>query len=795
MSLQPLRCFFPKIFSAYLHCSIHLSRVNRTVNLFNVYIFTILFLSTQSTAHSISIKGKIVDATTQLPVSAAQIMLRETGETKKSDERGYFQFQIKNNGSYTISISHFAFATIERIITIDFNANDTIEIALQSKIFQSDGIIVQSTRLQTTQETTPFPASILSSNELVRKNSMTISDVLGNSPGLSIVRDGAWETAISIRGMSRSNIVMLIDNSRIETANDIAGALSLFNSYDLEKVETIRSSGAALYGSGAIGGIVHLMSKHASFSDEFQMNSQLNSDYSSVNNYQSQHIAIEGSSEQFASRFSGGFRNADNTMTPAGEISNSQFTDFTLNGSIGLKMFENQTLNLSYQRSQAENTGISGGSPISSTARATYKIAKRELFSMEYQIPNITQNISSLSIRISQQNIVRNVEIKQTPMLTLTPHAIHATTSGQIESNISFFENNFLVIGADIWQRSLESKREKINSANSTVTGERPIPESQFFSTGLYGQHEWIIIPEKTTLIIGARYDWISIGNEETRNPEYIITNGMLNSSPTNQIILWKKGSTQNESWSGNAGIQYSLRENINLSFLASTAFRSPSLEERFQYLTLGDGIHVGNPDLKPERSIGVNAGLFWHTTESNIRIDFFLNTLTNLVTDMPGTFEGSGAFVKQNISKARLYGYEISGNQMFTSWSEVNFSLSYVRGEDTFNHGNLPLISPLHGNIELTIREQKIGSVSISASVSAPQYYTGFGEKQSSGYSLFDIDAASVPITINQFSIIIRGGIQNIFNTDYRNHLSTIRGNVTSEPERNFFLSLTVLV
>lgn len=795
MSLQSLRCYFAKIFPAYLQCSIHPSRVNINVNLFNVYIFTIFILSTISAAQSISVKGKIVDASTHLPVSAAEILLRETGETRKSDEQGYFQFQIDQNRSYTVSFKHFAYISSTHTITNDLTANDTIIIPLQSKIFQSDGIIVHSTRIRTDQDKNPFPVTIQTSNDLIQKNAVTISDALGNSPGLSVVRDGAWETAISIRGMSRSNIVMLVDNSRIETANDIAGALSLFNSHDLERVETIRSSGAALYGSGALGGIVHLMSKHAMFTDGFHYKSEFNSDYSSINNYQSQHIAIEGSSERFASRFSGGFRNADNTMTPAGEISNSQFCDFTFNGSIGLKMFDTHTLNLSYQRSQAENTGISGGSLFAATSKATYQLAKREIFGMEYQIPNISQSVSSISLRISQQNIVRNVEIIQTPTLTLTPHAIHATTSGQIESRMSIFENNFFVLGADIWQRSLVSKREKINSAAKTVTGERPIPKSKFFSAGLYGQNEWIIIPEKATLIIGARYDWISISNEETRNPEYVVTNGILNSSPANQIILWNDGTAQNKSWSGNAGIQYSLTDQIVFSFLTSTAFRSPSLEERFQYLPLGDGIHVGNPNLKPERSIGLNTGISWHTSEANLRTDFFLNTLTNLVADMPGTFEGSAAFVKQNISEARLYGYELSGEQLINSWSTLNFSLSYVRGEDTYNNVNLPQISPLHGNIEMTVQDQEIGSLSISAAASSPLNYTGLGEKRSSGYSLFDIDAASVPMTINQFSIILRGGIQNIFNAEYRNHLSTIRGTVTSEPGRNFFLSVAIKI
>ncbi len=773
----------------------HRKKKCATVQQYNVYIFYVFILISISSAQIVSINGYIIDANTNLPISRSIIQLNETGEKKSSDERGYFRFDVHTIGSYTFSVHHIAYKDTEQKIVSSNLFNDTIIFSLQPKIFQSDGIIVNSTRTVSDVNNTPFPLNIVSSEHLLQQNSTTISDALKNSAGLSIVRDGAWETAVSIRGMSRSNIVMLVDNSRIETANDIAGALSLFNVHDLERVETIRSSGAALYGTGALGGILHLISKRTLFTDEFQMNSNVNSEFSSVNNCTSQYLAVEGSSEQFAGRFSGGYRKADNTVTPAGILPNSQFTDFNVTGSLGIKTYERQSLHLSYQRSQAENTGISGGAPISALAKATYKLTRREFFGLDYTIPNISQTVSLLTVRISQQNISRNVEIVQTPSLTLTPHAIHLTTSAQVESKITATENNFLIIGAEVWQRTLESKREKINNANYTITGERPIPHSAFLSAGLYGQDEWYLVPNKVTMILGARYDWIHISNDETTNPEYVISNGVLNTIPTNQIILWKSGTVKNESWSGNIGIQCSLLSNLDVSFLASTAFRSPSLEERYQYLTLGDGIHVGNPDLKPEQSISMNAGLRWYTSGTNIRTDFFLNQLTNLVTDVPGTFEGNAAFIKQNISEARLYGYEITGEQLFTSWSTMNVTVSYVRGEDTHNNANLSQIAPLHGNVELLVRNQDVGRISMSLSISAPQEFLGTGEKRTSGYAVFDIDAVSVPWTFERFSITTRGGIQNVFNKEYRNHLSTIRGNITSEPGRNFFLSITVEV
>ena len=734
-----------------------------------------------------------MDAATSLPISHATVLLVETGEKKVSDAEGYFQFTISPGLPYSLTVHHIAFAAWSQNIAADSRPKDTAIVALQPKVYQSDDIVILSTRLSLEGVRTPFPALAMLPEDLVRHNNTTISDALRNVPGISLVRDGIWETSIYMRGMSQSNIVTMVDNARIETANDISGALSLFNVHDLERIETIRSSGAVLHGTGALGGIVHLLTKRAAFTDEQQLHGEFSSEISGVNNCASQYLAVEGSSEHFAVRLSGGYRNADNTATPSGVIPNSQFTDMNLNGSLELRTTDSQTLHLTYQRSQAENTGIPGGSPIAAFASATYTLMQRDLFGLEYTIPNITPIFSSLIVRISQQNIIRNVEIIQSPTLTLTPHAIHSTASAQIESKINVAENNFLVFGVEVWQRTLESKREKINTANNTITGERPLPHSRFLSAGLYGQHEWQFAQDNGSLVVGARYDRIRIGNDETVNPEYIITNGILNTLPQHQTLLWKNGTANNESWSVNAGIQYSIHPDLDLLLLASTAFRSPSLEERFQYLTLGDGIHVGNPDLSPEQCISINSGFRWHADNVNVRGDLFLNRLRDLVSDVPGIFEGSAAFIKRNISKARLYGYELTAEHPVTNHSALKYSLSYVRGEDTGNRKNLPQIPPLHGSIELTAHYQNAGSLSVTSTFSTAQTMTALGETRSSGYSVFDIDAVTRSFTFAHFSFTARGGIQNIFNKAYHNHLSTLRGFVTSEPGRNFFLSLSL--
>ncbi|MBN1397712.1 MAG: TonB-dependent receptor [Bacteroidetes bacterium] len=743
-----------------------------------------------------NLAGKVIDAATRHPISRALIVLMETGQQKNSDDNGRFIFDRLGPGRFSISVRHIAFAGIERTIILTPGMNDTIIIEMHPAIFPSDEVIIRSTRTYSSVKNNLFPLNTVSSEQLSITRAATISEALTKDPGISLVRDGIWETAVSIRGMSRSNIISLIDNARIETANDIAGALSLLNANDLERVETIKTSGSVLYGTGALGGVVHFVTKRPSFTDVLRINADLTSGLTGVDGGISHHLALEGSSNLFAARISGGYRTAGNTSTPGGMLANSHYNDFSILGTVGIKTVGEQALFLSYQRSQADDTGIPGGSAFGANADVRYLLARRELYSADYKIPHISAYMPNLIVRTSRQVIDRKVEIRQGDTLRITPHAVHTTNSAQIEVSIIPAAGHLLVIGADAWQRELDSRREKSLLNRNILIGERPIPHSTYFSGGLYAQDEWTVDAENLTVTAGARYDWIRIKNDEVYNPEYSITAGVLRTNNIDSTILWQNGSARNKSWSVSCGAQYKLCSSFDIVFLAATAFRSPSLEERYQYLDLGKGnIQVGNPDLLPERSVSINTGLRYHIEGFKFQADFFTNELRNRIQGIPGLFNGRSALISANIGEARLYGYEISAEKKLSSWSGLKAWISYLRGEDTHNNTNLPQIAPLMGMIEINGSVKDAGTLSFICSAAAAQNNLAAGEKFTAGYAVFEAGFITPPLTIGQCSIIIRTGIKNLFNKAYQNHLSTLRGLLKDEPGRNFYLNATMAI
>jgi outer membrane receptor protein involved in Fe transport len=731
-----------------------------------------------------------VDALTFRPISGVHVTVQETDRLVVTDTAGVFRLEHLDPGQYTVNVRRVGFAAHEFRLNHTAEEGTQLQISLRPVVFHTPEVVIRSTRTSTTGVQAPYPMHVVPAGRDFTPSHVTPSDALDQVPGLALVRDGVWATALSIRGMSRSNVVTLIDNIRVETSQDIAGPLSLLNMNDLERTEILKAPSSTLYGSGATGGVVHFISKRPRFTDRPQMHATLLGSVATVDDGTTQFLEIEHTSERIGFRVSGGHRKAGNTMTPHGILPNSQYRDFTVSGSVGILTAGSQSAFLTYQRAQAEDTGIPGGDPFSDGAVATYTLARRELFGLEYRFPNISSWMPLLTLRGSRQDITRNVEIVQSPVVTLTPHAVHRTTSVQAEARLFPLTELLTVIGVEAWQRELESLRERRNSSTLQIIGERPIPQSRYLNAGISLQNEWGVLPERLRLTGGVRMDWIHVSNESVWTPEYVLRDGVMQTSPPGQRLLWSSRLANDVSWNASLGVWLAVTPTIDITAFAATSFRSPSLEERYEFIDLGNLVRMGDPDLRSEKSSCFNAGMQLHTEETHIRLDAFLNALTDLVTDVPGDFEGRTALVKTNIGKARLYGYEVTMHQMFARWLSGTASASYVRGEDRFAGGGLPMIPPLRGQWELRGSLTGAGTITLGMTWAAARKRIAEGEDSTPGYALLHLGLLSDPMALGLAHLLLRAEVRNLTNTAYRNPLSTLRGIVRYEPGRNVVLT-----
>jgi len=102
---------------------------------------------------------------------------------------------------------------------------------------------------------------IVTKAEMIAHGDRTVADSLERVPGVNLTRYGAFgaQTGISIRGASSSQVLVLLDG-RPAGGNQLGGVdLSSFVATGIERIEIVEGPGATLYGTGAVGGVVNLI--------------------------------------------------------------------------------------------------------------------------------------------------------------------------------------------------------------------------------------------------------------------------------------------------------------------------------------------------------------------------------------------------------------------------------------------------------------------------------------------------------------------------------------------------------
>jgi outer membrane receptor protein involved in Fe transport len=782
-------------------------------------VLIIIFISAIANGQDFSISGKITDSKNSSAISGAAVFISYNYFTY-SNGNGEYKIANLPKGNYEIKISCLGYKPFTSEIKID-SASVERDFQLEPALIELDEVVVSTNRTENYLRNSPFAELIVDKEEIKVRPAITLADILQNEPGISLIREGVWGTEISIRGLNRENIVTLIDGNRVVTSTDVAARLSMIDLNDIERVEVIKGASSSIYGSGATGGIVNVITKSPQFYDEFALKGNILAEYNSVNDLSILSGSLLSGGSIWSLKISGSYRNAENIQTPIGELKNSQFEDYTFSGAFNISPIENQKLKIDYQNFRANDVGIPGASVFPENAEVRYPYEFRELISAGYDIQNISKTFYKLSLKYSHQLIERSVEnipnivqnipasgnnpARRVSVLKITPSADHNNNNAQIQGNFWLFDSNNLIFGLDYWDRSYKGERERyqlievfdslgnVISTTNKIIGEKPLPNSTYSSLGIFAQDDFKLFKDKLSTTIGLRYDFINITSEETVNPEYEIVNGELNTNPPNQKVIWPNTSTSNSSYSANLGFIYSVFANFDLSLALGYAFRSPSLEERFQYIDQGSFVRVGNPDLQPEKGLSSDFGIRYYSNDLKIITNLFYSYYNDLVTEVPGIYEGRNAFIKTNIGEARIYGFDFRMDYNF--WSDVVFytTISYVKGDDLSTDGNLPEIPAPNGNIGFKFGLFDYLNTDIYSSIFLAQNDVAEGEITTPGYTTFNMLLNTTSIKFSSISFRVFSGIENIFDTAYRNHLSTTRGTITIEPGRNIFVKLAV--
>jgi vitamin B12 transporter len=125
-------------------------------------------------------------------------------------------------------------------------------------------VVVTGTRIGKVREDRLGTAvTVIDVKQLEQRQTLYIGDILRDVPGLAVNRSGGAgaTTQVRMRGAEGNHTLVLFDGADISDPFQGEFDFSGLQTGDIERIEILRGSQSALYGSDAIGGVINVISK------------------------------------------------------------------------------------------------------------------------------------------------------------------------------------------------------------------------------------------------------------------------------------------------------------------------------------------------------------------------------------------------------------------------------------------------------------------------------------------------------------------------------------------------------
>ncbi|NQD93419.1 TonB-dependent receptor, partial [Pseudomonas sp. CrR25] len=124
-------------------------------------------------------------------------------------------------------------------------------------------LVITSGRSAEPQQQATAATSVFTRQDIERLQPSSVAELLERVPGVSITRAGGAGqiTGVFLRGTATPQTLVLVDGQRIAAASSGTASLEFLAPEQIERVEVVRGSRSALYGSDAIGGVIQIFTR------------------------------------------------------------------------------------------------------------------------------------------------------------------------------------------------------------------------------------------------------------------------------------------------------------------------------------------------------------------------------------------------------------------------------------------------------------------------------------------------------------------------------------------------------
>jgi vitamin B12 transporter len=513
-------------------------------------------------------------------------------------------------------------------------------------------VVVTATRVPLPEEEIGSSVTVITEEDIKIKGYSTVKDVLKGELGLDVVSTGGpgAQTSVFLRGLESYHTLVLIDGLEMGDPSLMRKQYDFSNLTvdNIQRIEIVRGPQSVLYGSEAIGGVINIITKRGEGKPSL-------------------YFGLEGGSYSTFRQFLG----------TSGEVGKGAF-------SLNLSHTKTQGFSAAYKGKEKdgwENLSFSGRldfEPISNISTGmimklhrgktdldfwsfndvkNYYVEKEEFFFKPYIKLRLFDDKWEQELSFGASDHKRKYHY---------PSGSEDSYSGRLYK--ALWQNNLSLSKWNLLSFGIEYKTEEAQT---------PEMEKSAYLFSLFAQ-DLINIKDISFTTIGIRWD------KHKEFGDHFTFRGT-------ESVLIKKTQTR---------IKGSL----------GTGFRAPSLYELYGPPFLG--MPVGNPDLKPEKSIGWDLG--FEQAVSNGKINFGLTYFDNRLKNLIQYEWGRGYL---NIAKAKSRGIE--SFIQITPHKDLSLNLNYTYCHTEDNEGNRLLRRPLN-KVSSTLNYSfldKRGNLSLSLS------------------------------------------------------------------------------
>lgn len=790
-------------------------------------VYRILFILSILASTSV-LKGQQIQVRNQsddTPVESVAVFNISRDKAAITDSLGMIDVSIFQNND-TIIFQHPAYMSKEFCRS---DLSDQKEVFLQRKRILIDEYVISASKYRESSMIIPYMVDVLEDNVLMESTGFSAADILEETGNILVQRTQGGGGSPILRGFEANKILLVVDGVRLNNAiyrnGHLQNSITIDNSI-LERTEVIFGPTSIMYGSDALGGVVHYYTKDPQLGSDSTtlFDAQAYMQYASAMNGITGHLDFTVGKKRWASLTS-------ITYKEFGDIRMGSWRDPTLGSWGELMHYVDQVDGVDSTLINDNplvqlNTGYNQ-MDILQKIRYTPSQYVDWILNMQYSTSSDIDRFDKLNdysgdvLKYAQyyygpQNrflvSLKNVLKKDNPAFTNMTSLVAFQSIDEDRYSRKFRNEELLTQQEDVMVFSLNLDLVKIWGAKHKLhygaevshnlvdseawyanirTGEHtpaqtryPEGGSQTWSASVYTSYKWIM-HEKLVLNMGARYNY-----------------GTLYSAFDNPILPYDEISMNHGALSGSMGLVYSPSDRWRLNAILSSGFRNPNVDDYGKVRAKEDYVTVPNPDLSPEYTynaeVGINrfiedymkiqlVGFYTYLDNAIVRTGYQLNGEDSL------SYDGDQYRITANYNAGEAYIYGASMG--ITANLNTNFRLSgtinYTKGYNLSDDVPLGHIPPLFGRTSLTYRKSRffLDTYFMYQGWKHTEDFSPFGEDnegEAMEYGFPSWWTANIKVGFGAWKYLdFMLAIENLFDQFYKPYASGI-----SSPGRNFIVT-----